>query len=784
MENIDEREIDAARFCKRVLVFCHSLPGQIHEAGLRLTAFLLFTELMHGRVQLPWSIADTKNSQKLVSAVYRAHDWLGLIDVNRIEWNPVPQSTLDELWWLVEDYNNREQMLKRLDYVVRLLGEGMARANALSCRVESFVAEFVAEFMEDGAVPNGDVVDLNVLTNGELGIRLNAFDARNEYLLPFRSNSHDFEVCLRLCAHNVRFRFVKTMSDEYQLRHTRFAFGFPGADRTLSFLPTQFNDGPRKGASLDFVEWFLDSDQDLHLAVIVLPTSDLRAKGRRAAVRARLLSIGCVVGIVDVPARVSGAVRLSMLIIQSKLRNSERDRILFMNGRAVDGLRDEPLDRLARFLSVPFVLSLSRNRLGGTHRDEALGEALNSRALKMFNSNAQEMPGFFRYVPQGEILEAQHAVLDPSMWIPEREPLVSSDMLDGTPVYRLLSDVGRVCCVYVIGNNGAGKSMLLRQLAKACCATGRSVRAIASAPSDRFDTKAKRDTNYTYLGARTSDSGTQPRVLGRRLAELIQAIHEDEDRAAAFNQALELLSFSGQHYLLPEAASSDLLESVREFGRDPISENLKGWKLAFRKSGMNSIVPFDHLSTGEQQVLLLTARLIAHAEANIIFLIDEPETSLHVAWQRALPQVFQTISRGFACQMVIATHSPVLISTARGDNDFHFMAEGGVLEEIGVQAVSSVERVLFQGFGTYTGNNREIHERCAELVSRAIEAANTSQGKLLPNVIDELEQMEIKITRAIPSLGSGTTAKHLDLIRRAKIAIAELAQRPVLEEGL
>jgi hypothetical protein len=34
----------------------------------------------------------------------------------------------------------------------------------------------------------------------------------------------------------------------------------------------------------------------------------------------------------------------------------------------------------------------------------------------------------------------------------------------------------------------------------------------------------------------------------------------------------------------------------------------------------------------------------------------------------------------------------------------------------------------------------------------------------------------VKVARAVPSLGSGATAMHLNLIRRAVIAVAELAQ--------
>jgi predicted ATPase len=353
--------------------------------------------------------------------------------------------------------------------------------------------------------------------------------------------------------------------------------------------------------------------------------------------------------------------------------------------------------------------------------------------------------------------------------------MVASDLLDGSPVFKLLEKRDRACCVYVIGNNGAGKSLLLRQLAKAYVRSGRPVRAIGSTTSDRFETKMGVTADYVYLGARTSEISSQPRRLGRKLAELMVRIHANNDKIQAVNRVLEQLSFAGQHYLLPEAATSDVLESVLKLGEDVVPANLNGWKLGFRKTNENSIVPFDHLSTGEQQLLLLTARLVEYAGPGVVFLVDEPETSLHVAWQRALPSLFQTISRNFTCQIVIATHSPILISTSKGSDTIRFMADGGTLVVIGEQAASSIERVLFQGFDTYTGNNREVHERCAELVSQAIEFANTQQAEKLPEVFDELRQMEEKVTRSIPALGAEVPTLHLNLIRRARLAILDLS---------
>lgn len=777
MENIDERDIDAARFERQILDIWRGEPNQTPEGGLKLAIFLLFTEQNSKHIVLPWSWADTETIYGLIDAKRRADDWLRLkdSDVTEREWARQSPYVLEKLRNLVSYSSNSTANLHRLDFLVKsLCARGFS--NNWARKVESFVADFAHGWSVSGRA----VVDMNTMTTGELGVRLKDVQAGDDYVLPAELQSHLFEVCLRLHAHDVQFQLLAEQRADSAWRGVGAAYKFAWPSRYRSEWTNEVR--PFELNGLEFAQWFLDHGHGQRITIVVLPTADLRGKGRGTEIRHYLLQRRCVLGVVEIPARVSGRTRLSMLIM-AKERSSNDESVLLMNGRAVDGLRDEPLDRLARFLCAPFLDAMKGDTLRRLPYEADLGDALLNRARKMFGAKLHEVPGFFRYVQLEEILDNQNAVLDPSQWISERDPMVASDLLDGSPVYKLLEERERPCCVYVIGNNGAGKSMLLRQLAKAYVTSGRPVRAIASATSDRFEAKMGATADYVYLGSRTSNMSTQPRRLGRKLAELMVAIHADRDKIAAVSRVLEQLSFAGQHYLLPESATSDVLESVRELGVDEAPSNMNGWKLGFRKNHENSIVPFDHLSTGEQQLLLLTARLVEYARPGVVFLIDEPETSLHVAWQRALPSVFQTISRDFNCQMVIATHSPILISTSRGDDTYRFMADGGVLEVIGEQAASSVERVLFQGFDTYTGNNREVHERCAELVSRAIEFANTEQTEMLQSVFDELQQMEEKVTRAVPALGSEVPARHLDLIRRATLAIEELTNSDKSEEA-
>jgi predicted ATPase len=72
-------------------------------------------------------------------------------------------------------------------------------------------------------------------------------------------------------------------------------------------------------------------------------------------------------------------------------------------------------------------------------------------------------------------------------------------------------------------------------------------------------------------------------------------------------------------------------------------------------------VRLDDLSSGEQHELVLLYELLFRVPRNGLVLVDEPEISLHVAWQaRFLPDLIEILQLTGAYALV-ATHSPVII---------------------------------------------------------------------------------------------------------------------------
>lgn len=68
------------------------------------------------------------------------------------------------------------------------------------------------------------------------------------------------------------------------------------------------------------------------------------------------------------------------------------------------------------------------------------------------------------------------------------------------------------------------------------------------------------------------------------------------------------------------------------------------------------------LSSGEKQLLLLFCNTITAREQASIFIIDEPELSLNVKWQRKLIDALLSFAEGSSIQFILASHSIELLT--------------------------------------------------------------------------------------------------------------------------
>ncbi len=85
----------------------------------------------------------------------------------------------------------------------------------------------------------------------------------------------------------------------------------------------------------------------------------------------------------------------------------------------------------------------------------------------------------------------------------------------------------------------------------------------------------------------------------------------------------------------------------------------EGFHFESTKSGKD--IPLKSLSSGEQHILVLYYELLFKIKKGTLLLMDEPEISLHIAWQKRIINDLEEILRLNPMQIIIATHSPAVI---------------------------------------------------------------------------------------------------------------------------
>ncbi|OAN99986.1 hypothetical protein A8B75_19180 [Sphingomonadales bacterium EhC05] len=163
--------------------------------------------------------------------------------------------------------------------------------------------------------------------------------------------------------------------------------------------------------------------------------------------------------------------------------------------------------------------------------------------------------------------------------------------------------------------------------------------------------------------------------------------------------------------------------------------------LVFSKSGHE--LQFSELSSGEQQILGTVIRFVAELGRNSIVVIDEPEVSLHPAWQRMyLPRILQTLKQFPQTHAIIATHSHFMVSdvsekqasltVATNNPDSRFVSfEGDVFGR-------SPENILYRVFGIATTSNFYV-ERDLTKALRIISGVDPFDFRQLSAIYERLQ---------------------------------------------
>ncbi|MFV3327527.1 AAA family ATPase [Pseudomonas sp. NY15372] len=576
------------------------------------------------------------------------------------------------------------------------------------------------------------------------------------------SDRHRNLISLRLAANGIDATFTQAV--DYRFGQPTFLLDWPLADHT-AFLST------------------LENVLDIGNARLVLIVNWTHAETTGTWERLLALTEGraCIEALINFSSLPSPSDHCTAIIINTQPLQNDT---LYIDV-SVSNTALPPLDGIERMLLAGCIYNLWQGRAAHSHLD-----FLSRDVLKFVNSYFHD--GFRPITGLCNAMDKRPKRLS-------RTRLASRPYLKaapGEPSRPALSDNSRLIaqalersdghrCIYVIGNNGEGKSFLLRDIVYQLQAAKKHTIGLPMSHADRFPDERHL---FTYKGARKSS-----------IAKETAAIAKYGAHVQLLSECLELIGFNSKIYLTLKSELShdqhgdrrpDTLDLSDSDDRAYLNREkglIKHYDVNFIREGHRTIA-FENLSSGEQSILNLLTRIIASDARDATFLIDEPEISLHVSWQQRLPRVLSVLSERLQTAFVVATHSPILIANAAAQ-DLCYVYRVGVLDEIPVEERHSVETLLMDGFETYTPHNREVHERCAKLVASLIEAVNENEQAGV-TVIDQankaIEKLEaFKTTiRKSGQIGSETRpANDIDLIEKTLGAILMLRAQSEPQHG-
>ncbi|WP_428503066.1 AAA family ATPase [Roseateles sp.] len=797
---MEELELDASAFWRHFDGECRAAyRGNGTSAYERTTLLMLFLWAdQPATIPAPRSRLEHPSREVQdwwAQAVGRLNELLGLARDQRLNVDAVAPEFLVRALDFLSRLNEVPPRTAAyfFDYRFMRLAERETGTNRL-------VSHFSASLANTLNDPNNPFVDVFCETGDLFATSGNERWRRRHSQVPygylFQIGSFDLEVRLRLVMHERDPRaFEKLSAREDSWSAALFRIDVP----PRKVMPSLIYDDVFRGVAnpsemLEPLRWQFRAQ----LVLMVIAGSE-RTTTRRSLidVRRRLLDEGQLAAVIDFPRTAGTRMEKTAWLIRPRPMGSGNE-VLMINTAAVGiPASHQEYGSLAEFSGRIVRLFLGAgisSRWATSSREDSTAHY---RYLfdREFTDGYRNVEGLCRVVSADEIRQHDYA-LQALRYVlpPARRAWLSG--IDGSPLLNLLhpgNGGGRT--IYLIGNNGEGKSLLLREIAQASSEHQRKTIGISCSTSDRFPLKSEATPgfeNFIYEGARTSDQTANLKRLATDVCRKFLLIHRSTERLRVFEEVLRLIEFDARRYLMPLKAGGAGIHAQRdwvmdhtiELGSDALlnqeqTENVSASTMQIalmRSESQGGITPFRDLSSGEQQIVSLVVKIIAQAEQHCLFLVDEPEISLHVSWQRVLPRVLSVISRYFSCDILVATHSPLLISSVSDDSSVCLSASKQRLTPIEPRDRRSVEGVLFKGFCTHTANNRLIHERCAAIVADAIGIMNTDlpdKTQLQP-LLKELGDMRRRVRDASAQLDRVGIERSLEVIKAAREAIQQL----------
>jgi predicted ATP-binding protein involved in virulence len=207
--------------------------------------------------------------------------------------------------------------------------------------------------------------------------------------------------------------------------------------------------------------------------------------------------------------------------------------------------------------------------------------------------------------------------------------------------------------VVLAGVNGSGKSTLLRDVMWACMKDFNEKKYTELSPNvykiGNFTIETTENHNFSVVMDILEDLDNDVILTKQVILRYIdKLIFENNFRSSeAYQKTNELLNEIFHHFNL----------HIFFHGID------RNREIMFRNGNDN--VKIENLSSGERMLITRTFSLYLSDYKNSVILIDEPESSLHPAWQNRIAAIYQKFADDNNNQIIMSTHSPHILSSVR-----------------------------------------------------------------------------------------------------------------------
>jgi len=153
-----------------------------------------------------------------------------------------------------------------------------------------------------------------------------------------------------------------------------------------------------------------------------------------------------------------------------------------------------------------------------------------------------------------------------------------------------------------------------------------------------------------------------PEYNGSKADVLSVYLEDSEKKADFFNELVSKINLFAS--IIKEKFTHKKIKISGDFGFRFFTDN-------------EQMLDLKTLSSGEQEEIVVLYELLFKTQPNTIILIDEPEISLHVSWQKSFIEDLLLIQEKLHISFLVATHSPQIIN-GQWDmtTDLYKLAEG------------------------------------------------------------------------------------------------------------